>query len=173
MTSTPSRAPGSRHDRTVAALVFVTTFAVFLVSPVRSVGDSFYLLLVSEQLLTHGSFVLDEYFKAPLDPARYPGINSTRGPYPYQIETVGGHQYYYFPLGSSVLSVPFVAATRAVGVSTIAGDGTYNPRGERRMQAVLASFLMGALAVLFYATARLLLPMGWSLIGALVGALGT
>lgn len=173
MTSTPSRAPGSRRDRTVAALVFVTTFAVFLASPVRSVGDSFYSLLVSEQLLTRGSFTLDEYFKVPLDPQSYPGINGTRGPYPYQIETVGGHQYYYFPPGSSVLSVPFVAATRAVGVSTIAGDGTYDPRSERRMQAVLASFLMAALAVLFYATARLLLPVGWSLIGALVGALGT
>jgi hypothetical protein len=163
----------SRRDRTVAALVFVTTFAVFLSSPVHPLGDSHYSLLVSEQLLVRGSFALDEYFKVPLDPRRYPGINGTRGPYPYQIETVGGHQYYYFPLGGPVLSVPFVAAMRAVGVSTIAPGGTYDRRGEVGMQAVLASFLMGALAVLFYATARLLLPVGWSLIGALVGALGT
>ena len=159
-------------DRTVAAIVFATTFVVFLVSPVRPLGDSHYSLLVSEQLLTRGSFQLDEHFKLPLDPRRYPGINGTRGPYPYQIETVGGHQYYY-SLGSPVLSVPFVAAMRAVGVSTIAADGTYNRRAERGMQTVLASFLMAALAVLFYATARLLLPVGWSLVAALVGALGT
>ena len=160
------------RDRTVAAIVFATTFAVFLISPVRPLGDSNYSLLLSEHLLTRGSFTLDEYFKVPLDPLRYPGINGTRGPYPYQIETAGGHQYYYSP-GSPVLSVPFVAAMRAVGVSTIARDGTYDRRGERRMQTVLASFLMAALAVLFYATARLLLPVGWSLVGALVGALGT
>ena len=69
--------------------------------------------------------------------------------------------------------MPFVAAMRAVGVSTIAADGTYNRRNERGMQTVLASFLMAALAVLFYATARLLLPVGWSLLAALIGALGT
>lgn len=159
-------------DRTVAAIVFATTFVVFVVSPVRPLGDSHYSLLVSEQLLTRGSFKLDEYFKLPLDPRRYPGINGTRGPYPYQIETAGGHQYYYSP-GSPVLSVPFVAVMRAVGVSTIAADGTYNRRAERGMQTVLASFLMAVLAVLFYATARLLLPVGWSLVAALVGALGT
>jgi hypothetical protein len=165
-------APASRRDRALAAIVFATTFAVFLVSGVHPLGDSHYSLLLSEHLLTRGSFMLDEHFKVPLDPRRYPGINGTRGPYPYQIETVGGHQYYYSP-GASVLGVPFVAAIRAVGVSTIAGDGTYNRRGEVAMQAVLASFLMAALAVLFYATARLLLPVGWSLVGALVGALGT
>jgi hypothetical protein len=168
-----SGAPASRRDLVVAAVVFVTTFALFLASPVRSVGDSFYSLLLSEQLLTRGSFALDEYFKVPLDPRRYPGINGTRGPYPYQIETVGGHQYYYFPPGSSLLSVPFVAVLRAIGVSTIAADDTYNPRSERRMQAGLASLLMATLAVFFYATARLLLPVGWSLVGALVGALGS
>jgi len=160
------------RDPTVAAIVFATTFVVFLVSPVHPLGDSHYSLLLSEQLLTRGSFKLDEHFKVPLDPRRYPGINGTRGPYPYQIETAGGHQYYYSP-GSPVLSVPFVAAMRAVGMSTIAADGTYNRRGEVGMQAVLASFLMAALAVLFYATARLLLPVGWSLVGALVGAVGT
>lgn len=170
--STGVGAPGSRRDLTIAAIIFATTFAVFLISPVRPLGDSHYSLLLSEHLLTRGSFTLDEYFKVPLDPRRYPGINSTRGPYPYQIETVGGHQYYY-ALGSSVLSVPFVAAMRAVGISTIAADGTYNRRGEVGMQVVLASFLMAALAVVFYATARLLLPAGWSLVGALVGALGT
>src|SRR5712691_11043224 len=114
MSAEVPRSSAFRRDRTVAAVVFVTTFALFLASPVRSLGDSFY------------SLMLDEHFKVPLDPQRYPGINGTRGPYPYQIETVGGHQYYYFPLGSSILSVPFVAAMRAVGVSTIALDGIYD-----------------------------------------------
>ena len=162
-----------RRDRLLAAAVFGVTFVIFLASPVRSVGDSQYSMLLSEHLLTRGSFALDEHFPLPLDPARYPGINGTRGAYPYQIEMVGRHAYYWFPVGSSILSLPFVALARAVGVSTIARDGGYNRRGEVRMQAVLASLLMAALAALFYATARLLLPAGWSLAAALAGALGT
>jgi hypothetical protein len=153
--------------------VFVLTFAIFLTSPVRPIGDSQYSMLLSEHLLTRRSFALDEHFRPPLDPARYPGINGTRGAYPYQIESVGGHAYYAFAVGSSILSVPFVALARVVGVSAMGPDGGYDQRGERRIQTVLASLLMATLAALFFTTARLLLPMGWSLVGALVAALGT
>lgn len=130
-------------------------------------------MLLSEHLLTRRSFALDEQFKVPLDPAKYPGINGTRGGYPYQIETVGGHAYHVFPVGSSVLSVPFVAVMRIAGVSAIAPDGAYDQRGERRLQTVLASLLMAALSALFFATARLVLPLGWSVVAAFVGGLGT
>ncbi|MGZ4967302.1 MAG: hypothetical protein ACXV97_09010, partial [Chthoniobacterales bacterium] len=40
-------------------LVFLTTLVVFLVSPVRTVFDSKYSMLFSQQLLWHGSFSLD------------------------------------------------------------------------------------------------------------------
>ena len=43
-----SRAPAPHRDRAVAAVVFVITFAVFLASPVRPLGDFHYSLLVSE-----------------------------------------------------------------------------------------------------------------------------
>ena len=160
-------------DAVVTAIVFVVTFSIFLGSPMRPVGDSHYSMLLSEQLLTRGSFTLDEHFRLPLDPATYPGINGTRGAYPYQIETVGEHVYHAFPVGSSILSVPFVALTRVGGISAIGPNGAYDQRGERRIQTVLASLLMAALSSLFFATARLLLPIGWSLVAALVGALGT
>jgi hypothetical protein len=159
-------------DRAVAAIIFLTAFLAFFRSTVHPLGDSHYSLLLSEHLLTRGTFALDEHFKLPLDPRRYPGINGTRGPYPYQIDTVEGHQYYY-ALGSPVLSIPFVAAFRAFGLSTMARDGSYDLKGEIRMERGLASFLMAVLAVLFYAIARLLLPMTWSVVSALVGALGT
>ena len=162
-----------RRDAGVAAIVFVATFAIFLASPMRPIGDSHYSMLLSEQILTRGSFTLDEYFRLPLDPAKYPGINGERGAYPYQTEIVGAHVYYSFPVGSSILSVPFVALTRAAGVSAIGRNGTYDQRGERRIQTVLASLLMAALSALFFVTARLLLPVGWSLVAALVGAFGT
>ena len=162
-----------RRDSLLAAIVFVVTFAIFFASPVRPIGDSHYSMLLSEHLLTRGSFTLDEHFKLPLDPAKYPGINGTRGGYPYQIEPVGPHVYYFFPVGSSILSVPFVAVMRAAGVSAIGREGAYDKRGERRIQTVVASFLMAALSALFFATARLALPVPWSFVTALVGALGT
>src|SRR2546425_981703 len=162
-----------RRDAVVAAIVFVATFAIFLASPMRPIGDSHYSMLLSEQILTRGSFTLDEYFRLPLDPAAYPGINGERGAYPYQMEIVGAHVYYSFPVGSSILSIPFVALTRAAGVSAIGRNGTYDQRGERRIQTVLASLLMAALSALFFVTARLLLPVGWSLAAALVGTFGT
>jgi len=156
----------------VAAILFVATTSIFLASPMRPIGDSHYAMLLSEHLLRHGSFALDEHFRLPLDPARYPGINGTRGGYPYQIETTGGHAYYFFPVGSSILSIPFVAAARVVGVSPTRADGTYDERRERRLQTVLASLLMAALVVVFFATARLLLPLAWSVIAALVAGFG-
>src|SRR6266850_4268936 len=168
-----SSPPRSRRDALIAAAVFVGTFTIFATSRVHQFGDSYYSMLLSEHLLTRGSFVLDEHFRLPLDPARYPGLNIAPGGYPYQIERVDAHAYYRFAVGSSILSLPLVAALRAVGVSTIRGDGTYDQGGEKRIQALLASLLMAGLAAVFFATARLLLPAGWSLAAALVGALGT
>ncbi len=153
--------------------VFVATLAIFGTSRVHQFGDSYYSMLLSEHLLTRGSFALDEHFQLPLDPARYPGLHITPGGYPYQIEVVDGHAYYFFPVGGSILSIPLVAVLRAVGVSTIRADGTYDQLGEKKIQALLASLLMAGLAVVFFATARLVLPAGWSLVVALVGALGT
>ena len=163
----------SRRDALIAAAVFVGTFAIFATSRVHQFGDSYYSMLLSEHLLTRRSFVLDEHFRLPLDPARYAGLSISPGGYPYQIAIVDSHAYYHFPVGSSILSVPFVAVLRAAGVSTIHGDGTWDRLGEKKMQALLASLLMAGLAAMFFATARLLLPVGWSLAAALLGALGT
>jgi hypothetical protein len=162
-----------RRDSFVGALVFVTLFAIFAASPIRTIGDSQYSMLLSEHLLTRRSFALDEHFRLPLDASRYPGINGTRDPYPYQVERVRSHEYYFFPVGSSVLSMPLVAVMRAFGVSTIAADGRYDAAGEAAMQTILAALLMAALGSVFFATARLVLSRRVSVVVALVGALGT
>ena len=153
--------------------LFVATLAIFGTSRVHQFADSYYSMLLSEHLLTRGSFVLDEHFQLPLDPARYPGLHITPGGCPYQIEVVDSHAYYFFPVGSSILSIPLVAVLRVAGVSTIRADGTYDQLGEKKTQALLASLLMAGLAAVFFATARLVLPSSWSLVVALVGALGT
>ena len=143
---------------------------VFWYSPVVFDSDSRYTLLLSESLVTRGSFLLDGYGLPHNQPLAY--SSTLLDGVDYQIEIVGGHFYYFFPPGSSVLSAPFVLAQDAAGKGVIK-RGTWDVVRERGDQHFIASFLMAGLAAIFYLTSRLLLPVGWSVVIALGAALGT
>ena len=115
-------------------------------------------MLLAENLIRHGDFALDRYGLPEHD---------------YRIEHANGHDYYFFPPASSVLSVPFVAAMHFRGVSVVAPDGSYDSASELDLDRKLAGLLMAAFAALAYATSRLLLPAGWSLVAACVSTFGT
>ena len=149
-------------------VILILTFIVFVCSPNQQVLDSNYSMLLSEHLYRTGSCVLDDFFRRPLPAPKYPG--SAAGRLPYQIREIAGHVVYFFPAGSAVLSIPFVAGMNALGISAIAGDQTYNAEDERRIQGWLAPLLMAVFSVLVFRSARLVLPAGWS---ALVAALGS
>ena len=152
-------------------LIFVSTLSIFLVSRIRQVADSHYSMLVSQSLIEHGSFQLDAY-ALPRHEPEWRGYYFSNGPI-YQLEIARGHLYYHLPPGSSVLSAPFVAALNLIGVSAARPDGTYDPQGEVKIEAGLAALLMALLSVIFFYTARLMLPLRWSVVVALGGALGT
>lgn len=154
-----------------AGLIFTLTLAVFLVSKVHQVADSNYSMVLSQSLLDHQTFTLDNY-QIPRNQPVWHGYYYKNGPI-YQLEFAQDHLYYHFPPGTSVLSIPFVAALNLFDVSAINPDGTYNPRGEVRVEKAIAALLMAVLAAVFFLTARLLLPAGWSAVVALGGALGT
>ncbi|HYG83058.1 MAG TPA: hypothetical protein VD861_21860 [Pyrinomonadaceae bacterium] len=163
---------GRFSRNTAAALtVFALALSIFLFSRIRQVADSHYSMLLSQSLLSHRSFTLDAYALPRHEPAWH-GYYFKNGPV-YQIEVAGGHLYYHLPPGSSVLSVPFVAAFNLLGVSAANPDGSYDRRGEVVIEAGLAALLMAALAAVFFYTARLVLPLPWSVAAALAGALGT
>ena len=140
-------------------MIFVVALLVFWYSPVTFDSDSRYTLLLSESLLHRGSFGLDDYGLQRNQPLPYSAtvVNGQD----YQIEIVDGHFYYFFPPGSSILSAPFVLVQDAVGKGVIK-RGNYDFFRERGNQHFIASFLMAGLAAIFYLTARLLLPVGWS-----------
>lgn len=142
------------------AMIFVVTATIFLASPVRSLTDSRYSVLISEALLRHGSFVLDEWF------ADRPRLS-------YQVERVGGHVYHRYPPGGPVLATPFVWLLAQGGISAVGHSGRYDPGGELFVQAILAACFMALLAVFFLRTTLLILPPRWSWIVALSGCLGT
>src|SRR5215813_8979678 len=95
---------GARSDFLTAALLFTSVLLIFWLSPVHQVTDSHYSMLLSEALLKHHTFALDTFNLPRLEPNV-----STRDYYVmngdiWQLELAGGHIYYYFPPGSSVLS---------------------------------------------------------------------
>jgi len=151
------RAPGE------AAAIVLVTGAIFLASPVRIATDSRYSVLVSEALLRHHSFVLDQWF----------GGSATL---PYQVEAVGEHVYSWYPPGGPVLATPFVWVMARLGLSAVGRDGAYVERNEIIVQALLAALFMAVLSAIILKTARSILtphPAGWGWIVALGAALGT
>lgn len=89
------------------------------------------------------------------------------------MQPVNGHLYYNYPVGSSILSIPFVPVLNAFGLSPVRADGGYDPDGELAMQRFVAGALMALFASLLFLTARRVLPAGWSVVVALAGAFGT
>ncbi len=161
----------AKRERLIAFGIFAFVLLVFLLSRIHQVTDSRYLMLVSESLIHHRTFTLDTY-NIPRYPDTWGGYYFRDGPI-YQIEVARGHLYHHMPPGTPVLSAPYVAVLNAFGVSAANADGTYNEQGEVKIEASLAAILMALLAVVFFFTARLLLPDKWSVVIALGGALGT
>ncbi len=158
-------------DVSLGSSIFLFVLAVFLISRVHQLADSNYSMLLSQSLIHHRSFTLDAYDIPRLSPTQQL-FHISNGPI-YQLELIDNHIYYFWPPGTSVLSVPFVALMNWFGVSAAHADGTYNPEGEIRIQARLAALLMAALACIFYLSSRLMLPRGWSLLVSLGAVLGT
>lgn len=160
-----------KSELLVAVAIFVTTFVVYWFSPVSQVTDSNYSMLLSQDLIEHRSFLLDHYAIPRLTPEFH--YNTIMNGAIHQIEVHDGHFYYYFPPGTSVLSVPFVAIAKVFGLSPANPDGTHNLENEIAIQVTLAALLMAVLAVIMFFTARLVLPVSWSGIIALAAAFGT
>jgi hypothetical protein len=147
-----------RLDWIVGAILFILSFAVFQSASVQQAGDSKYTMLLAENVLRHGDFTLERYHLPASD---------------YRIQTVGDHEYYYFPPGTSILSIPFVALMHLRGISAVGPDGAYNVNGELTLDAELADLVMALFAVIVYITARLALPVLWSVAVTLVSVFGT
>jgi hypothetical protein len=160
-----------RNTHLVALLIFLLAFLVFKSSRMHPINDSKYSMMLTQCLIEHRSFKLDHYAVPRLQPV-------VRGDYVqngdiYQIEQIGPHLYYFFPPGSSVLSIPFVALGKLFGLSAVKPDGSFNLAGETKIELLLAALLMSVLAAVFFYTARLLLPVYPGILVTIGGALGT
>lgn len=82
----------------LAALVFVGVLGVYLVSPIRTPFDSRWTIHTAASIVHHGDTDLDEY-DSYLRTDDY-----------YAIERMNGHVYNRYPIGTTLLAVPFVGA---------------------------------------------------------------
>ena len=162
-----------------AHLWYVRIFALclvgFLASPgQRHLTDSEYSFLVSESILHHHTASLNGYTIPGLDPDSLPAHPNllTLRPF-YQLVRINGKILYSYPPGTPMLSLPFVAALNLLGLRAADGAGVFSPDREFLMQKMVASMLMAALACIFMATARILLPVRASLAITLIAAFGT
>jgi hypothetical protein len=160
-----------RNRHVIALIIFLVAFLLFKSSRLHPISDSKYSMMLSQCLIDHHSFQLDHY-AVPRLTVLQRGDYAQNGDI-YQIEQVGSHLYYFFPPGSSILSTPFVLLANAFGTSAVKPDNSFNLRGEAKIEALLAAFLMAVLAAIFFYMARLLLPVSYSLLVTLGGALGT
>ena len=153
-------------------ILFLLSLVVFLIAPVFQASDSRYTILLSECLLHHRSADLDLFYKVPVpwltgDASRPEEANE------YQLVKARGHVTYFFPHGSSILSIPLVAAINAAGVSAATPDARLNLAGEIRIQRLIASMLMAGLTCVFFAMAVMMLPVVWSMVIALGASMGS
>ena len=96
-----------------ASLIFILfiAFVSVIFANNRNTGtDPRATLLVSESIIKKGTIKLDHYGSEALDR------------YGYAIHKKNEHYYYYFPIGTSLASIPFVAAANAVGLDMISSE---------------------------------------------------
>ncbi|HZL19488.1 MAG TPA: hypothetical protein VFG23_17265, partial [Polyangia bacterium] len=159
----PNPIPGPTVSRprelASAVLILIVGFWVFRHLPIQQGGgDSRYSLLLGENLLRHRDFALERYDLPRPD---------------YRLEDADGHRSYGFPVGTSLLSIPYLALMHLRGESVVRQDGSYDFDREVVMEVRLAALLMAAFAGLIYLTARRMLPRSWSLVVTFASAFGT
>ncbi len=124
------------HTQVLARVLLVLVFLSVLFAPVRYEGcDPFGSLMVSDSILTHGTVRLDAI-----------GAQNTRL-YGYNTDLHNGHYYYSFPLGTSIVSLPFVAVAKIFGLNML--------YAEVPMQIIIASITCVLTLLLLMKLARI------------------
>jgi cell division protein FtsL len=89
-------------NRFLVAIIFLVVFSVYIFSPKITPYDSRWSIHTSMSIIHEGNTDLNEYKQAIID-NKY-----------YAIETINGHYYTVFPIGVSLLALPFVAISEII-----------------------------------------------------------
>ena len=116
------------RSRTGISLLIISLVVLFnLTATVPTTGgDSYGTLLVADSLVRYGKISLENYPREILD---------LFGP---RVRLSNGLPFYYFPLGSSFLSIPLVGCARLLGVDVLSQDALL----QRIMASVSSALIM-------------------------------
>lgn len=156
--------PGRSGDWVIVALVFLAVLIGHLYSSNTDLSDSVWSIHTAMSIVKQGNIDLDEYSEI----ASETGLE-------YTLETVGGHTYTTYPIGASIVAVPFVfAADRLSGpILGLDLDEYIKHNHPQRLESFVASFVVALTAVLIYRIARLYLDKPRSLLVVFVFAFCT
>ena len=128
----------------ITAFITCIAYSIYVSAVSYAQGDPRGSLLLSQTIVQEGTVKLDSHAIVVQD-------------FGHLIRKKNGHIYYYFPIGSALYSVPFVAA------ANLFGQDMRDRYDENRLQIVLAAFLGITTFLLLYIIAQ-------SLTGQLVGS---
>jgi len=125
-------------------LMFMTVFVVHVRSPNITSGDSRWFIPVAMSILKHGDINLDEYHERIHEDKRY------------AIHRVDGHEYNIFPIGTSILSLPFVWAVDRVLEHTagISFEDHLKEKRSENTERFIASIFVALATVVMFLIAR-------------------
>jgi hypothetical protein len=120
-------------------------------------GDPYGSLLVSQSILQHGTVRLDPYGSP----------EQLRQRYAHSVVVHDGHVYHFFPLGTPVLALPFVAAANALSLDM------RQPEDDSICQGWLSALSVALTAIGAYLLCRIRLSVTRSLLLAFLFVFGT
>ncbi|KRB88953.1 glycosyltransferase family 39 protein [Noviherbaspirillum sp. Root189] len=125
----------TKRINVLSLLVLVIAFLCVTFSNLRYGGsDPRASLLVTESIIDHKTIKLDHYDA------------QVRNGYGVAIHEKNGHFYYYFPIGTSIASIPFVAVAKGWGFQIV--------QSEYQIQMMIASITAVATLALMIMLAR-------------------
>ena len=161
-TDAPEAARRRRREIIVSLAVFVVVLAAHATSSNRTSWDSRWTIHTALSILHHGRTDLDEYEPA-LKTVDY-----------YFVDRVGGRLYNRYPIGSSLVALPFVWVVDQTG-GWFGYDLTEAARRgvPEDLEMRIASILVALTSVIIYRIGRRQLGVAYSLAAAGIFALGT
>lgn len=124
-----------------AIILFSLISAIYYKLPATQISDSYYSMLLAESVIKNQEIDLEKYInlkekKENLD-------------FFYQIEHKNNKSYYYFPHGSSYLSIPFVYVLNKIGFNTIQKN-KYLAEEEIKIQRILSAGITAGTVTIIY-----------------------
>lgn len=134
-------------------LIVIVFLSVIFANNRNTSSDPRATLLVSESIIQNGTIKLDHYESEILDR------------YGYAVHEKNDHYYYYFPIGTSIASIPFVAIANGIGLDMISS--------ESAVQIFIASITSIITLLFLYKLAILFLNTNTALVVSSVFWFGT